>query len=772
MAHPAADNGKELLPLRDVVICSTYLPQDVRVGQSPTTDETRLYLYQIRLADVADALGASNKLDLTGEYVAKERPDIVVLSPSWIDAVREAWMDGNEVDVEGLERMHRCPAFFGLKISITGYPDIVDRDRISGMIEHEGAEYHGDLTKQVTHLLVANTGSAKYKAAKEWGLHTVSMKWLEDSMQRKMALDPIYYDPTMYEQDQGNGAYRKEAVPRTSLGKRLRNEGPSTSGANENGKRKLRRHASKRLVDHSQEMWQDISAVETSIVAPSETDQWTAGDEDSQLALGRSFSRPQVRKSLDAAQSPAVTLPPQPDGLFSGWRIVMQGFEKEKANRLTQYLLPNGARVVKRLEDLESHEDDEHFSKRCILVPHQQPFQHVHITKSLSGTVTATEWWVERCIHHKQIVDPEQDILSQPLWDLEILGFSKLTVSTTGFSGVDYRQVAEAIKLAGATYQEQLLPTISVLVSGSPTVKKEKAYYASKHKIPVVTAEWLWTCLKSRRKTSFDRFKIELPHFDPSNGMKPSAPSPAPSDPLKKSSSSGTGKDGSAPSRLSNTRKRHATPSLTLQAHRSDPMPSKSAGPFVHEDDDDDENDIPAKGAGVQASEEKMKMEELPDRSAPLRSISSNASSIKAPSGEKPRETQENKPYVADKDIQPNPLDEELHVSAETENHPEPPNQPPARAHADLTADLASLVEQQQRRTTSSEHHNPAQRLKHRKLGRAASGSSFGNRTGSNVTNVEASHGEASLSESSEGMAAAGSFTVEPEGLPSTQIGR
>ena len=121
------------------------------------------------------------------------------------------------------------------------------------------------------------------------------------------------------------------------------------------------------------------------------------------------------------------------------------------------------------------------------------------------------------------------------------MGFSKLTISTTGFSGVDYRQVAESIKLTGATYQEQLTPTISVLISGTPTVKKEKAYYAAKHQIPVVTADWLWTCLKSKRKTTMDRFKIELPKYDPNNatGSSSAVPSPAPSETSKKSAETG-----------------------------------------------------------------------------------------------------------------------------------------------------------------------------------------------------------------------------------------
>jgi len=499
-------------------------------------------------------MGAKHALDLTGEvthlivgdsdtpkykYVAKERPDIIVLENAWIDAVREAWIDGGDVDVQGLERIHRCPTFAGLKICITGIPDQAQRNHLSSTIEHEGAEYHGDLTKQVTHLIVAQPGSAKYKAAQDWRIHTVSMKWLEDSVARGMALDPKYYDPTMPYQEQGKGAYRKEAGSRTSLGKRLRNEESQTSAASAGSKRKLRRHASRRLEDHSQDMWQDISAADATTAAPSEvTDQWTAGDEDSQLTVGRTVAQPQVKQSFDVRQEHTAAVASRPEGLFSGWCIATEGFDKEKTKRLAQYLEPNGALIVKGIQDLDLM--GEQNGRCCLLVPHAQTDPKAHVLHPVSGNVIATEWWVERCIHYKQVLDPEQDVLSRPLFN--ILGFSKLTISTTGFSGVDYRQVAEAVKLAGATYQEQLTPTISVLISGTPTVKKEKAYYAAKHQISVVTAEWLWTCLGTKRKTSTDRFKIELPIYEPNNAARSgsAAPSPAPSETSKRTAEAGS----------------------------------------------------------------------------------------------------------------------------------------------------------------------------------------------------------------------------------------
>lgn len=227
-------------------------------------------------------------------------------------------------------------------------------------------------------------------------------------------------------------------------------------------------------------------------------------------------------------------------------------------------------------------------------------------------------------------------------------------------------------------------------------------------------------------------------------------------------------KDNTGPQRLSNTRNRHVTPSLPLQPHRAEPKQSKPAGPFVHEDEEDEgEKDGPADQTEGRPSREQAK--ELPNRSAPLRSISSNASSHKPSSSDKAGHMQDNDPDVADEHLN----DEKSPATAANENDHSPPDQPPPRAHADLTANLASLVEQQQRRATSSEHHHPAQRLKDRKLGRAASGSSFGNRTatGSTITNPDSGVNEASFSESSEGVPGARAFTSGPEGLPSTQIG-
>lgn len=83
-------------------------------------------------------MGAVHKLDLTSDvthllvgatntpkymFVAKMRPDVKCLLPTWIDAVRRSWMGGGETDVEELEIAHRLPTFEGLNICVTGFDD-------------------------------------------------------------------------------------------------------------------------------------------------------------------------------------------------------------------------------------------------------------------------------------------------------------------------------------------------------------------------------------------------------------------------------------------------------------------------------------------------------------------------------------------------------------------------------------------------------------------------------------------------------------------------
>jgi DNA replication regulator DPB11 len=90
------------------------------------------------MAEAATQMGAEHKLDLTSDvthlivgdsntlkykYVAREREDVKVLQLAWVEAVRQAWMQGDEFSLEALEEKYRLPTFAGLKICVTGFED-------------------------------------------------------------------------------------------------------------------------------------------------------------------------------------------------------------------------------------------------------------------------------------------------------------------------------------------------------------------------------------------------------------------------------------------------------------------------------------------------------------------------------------------------------------------------------------------------------------------------------------------------------------------------
>lgn len=495
-----------------------------------------MMLLQTKLSDAATEMGAVHKLDLTSDvthllvgnvrtpkykYVAKERPDMKVLSKEWLEAVREAWVNGEEVDVAALEMEYKLPPFYGLKICVTGFDDYQERLWISGTAEANGASYHGDLTKDVTHLIAAVPDGKKYLAARDWKLTIVSKKWFEESLERGMALDESLYDPVRPIEEQGRNAFRLR--PRSPVNKRVRES--EAVPAPEPSKKKLRRSASSRLESQSQDMWQDISTHSVA-VDNTEADQWT---EAHGVVNNEEAEQGPQRRTL--SPSVAAPLPDQPEGMFSGLYILIHGFDAARRARLEQFLEPNGAVIVSTVEELEDASRNAFFRDRHLLVPHGKPATKLELPEVPDTTVMVTEWWVERCVHYKRCMETREDVLSQPLWFNKPAGFQDTFISTTGFAGVDLRQVAEAVKLIGATYQEKILPSSTVLVCATNAVRKEKAFYAQKHRIPIVSAAWLWKCFRDGRLAATAEFRIPMAKLDPQEvGADGFVNSPAPSD--------------------------------------------------------------------------------------------------------------------------------------------------------------------------------------------------------------------------------------------------
>lgn len=97
------------------------------------------------MATIAGEMGATHKYDLTSDvthllvgeintpkykFVARERPDVTVLRPEWVQAVRESWMQGGDTNIRALEERYKLPVFEGLSICITGFEDSELKDSL------------------------------------------------------------------------------------------------------------------------------------------------------------------------------------------------------------------------------------------------------------------------------------------------------------------------------------------------------------------------------------------------------------------------------------------------------------------------------------------------------------------------------------------------------------------------------------------------------------------------------------------------------------------
>ena len=120
-------------------------------------------------------------------------------------------------------------------------------------VSANGGEYRGDLTKEVTHLIAYTAEGKKYQYATQWEVKVVGLRWLEDSLDRRMILEENLYHPTIPKDKQGAGAWNRQATADVRFGKRAR-EAESLA----NVPRKLRRTTSARLGSQSESLWGEI----------------------------------------------------------------------------------------------------------------------------------------------------------------------------------------------------------------------------------------------------------------------------------------------------------------------------------------------------------------------------------------------------------------------------------------------------------------------------------------------------------------------------------
>ncbi|KAH8725804.1 hypothetical protein GQ44DRAFT_739308 [Phaeosphaeriaceae sp. PMI808] len=450
------------LPLSGAILCCTSIAPEQRA----------------QLATIGSQMGATIKLDLTSDvthlvvgsidsakyrYVAKCREDVKVLSPTWLQALRDIWMEGDDdMDVASLEEEHRLPTFFGLKICLTGFDNPEQRRYIQETADANGAEYHGDLTKAVTHLIAAAPSGKKYEHALNWRMKIVSLEWFDQSRERGMVLDEALYNPTMPAQERGQGAWDRREFPSPAPGKRSREAEPSQ--ALNPFRRKLRRSASTKMGTQSEALWAGITAASLER-QQDENDDWT---EDS-------IPKQHAPHDHTSTTHPEDRLPSGPDHAHD----------------------PRQPPVLPHHSTISD-------------VPHDTKVDLTTIPERAGSLLTiVTNWWVERCLYGKRLVDPADDILSRPFDNHSITGFSGLIINSTAFVGIELLHVTKVVASMGATYDEQLSAKTSVLVCKNREPNEQKLKFATDRHIPAVHATWLWECLRTGQIQPYGKYQLQ-----------------------------------------------------------------------------------------------------------------------------------------------------------------------------------------------------------------------------------------------------------------------
>ncbi|KAB5559544.1 BRCT domain-containing protein [Coniochaeta sp. 2T2.1] len=513
-ASAGADLFDSSLPFKGVVVCCTSIPPEQR----------------IEIAQKAAELGGLHKYDLTpdvthlivGEYdtpkyrhVARERPDIQCMAAGWIEAVRDLWVQDAEIDFASLENAWKLKTFETrggslqdaesatpgrLLCCLTGFEDGDMRQEMIELITANGADYTGDLTRKVTHLIVNKPEGKKYAAAKSWSVQTVAVEWLYDSVKRGMILDEKCYDPVLPKEERGKGAWIKKTVEKVALGKRFRD---TAAAAEEGGKRKLRKTASMKLSSQRDNMWGDILGK-----PPSVEPQTRPEEEPTQLNPRGSFTtlnQSAGQNSFDTQGSKLASFGAMEEvAVFASCCFYVHGFSPRKAEIVVNYISSLGGLICPSLDDVASNSGAQMLHRFMIVPQDALPDSYPSPPENIQ---VITEFFVEKCMHKKQFFDPASHVIGRPFPVYPIPGFDGLSISTAGFTGVDLNHMDRAIRQLGARYDERFKAQTSLLVCNSlSSVRKQKLDLALAWRVPVVSANWLWTCISDGKKVPIKRF--------------------------------------------------------------------------------------------------------------------------------------------------------------------------------------------------------------------------------------------------------------------------
>ncbi|KAF3903500.1 hypothetical protein ABW20_dc0109589 [Dactylellina cionopaga] len=497
-------------PFRGLVLCCTSVSHDIRAEITKRATDLGAAWKQDLTSD-ATHLIVGDVTTLKYKYVAKQRPDVKPMQVSFIDKAHEAWVAGDRIAIDQLEADHTLPPFTGLRICLTNINEEQERHIIQKNAEKHGAIYHGDLTKQVTHLVASRPDGKKYTFAKQWGIKIVCLEWFYQSLERGMALDEAYFSFDLPAEERGQGAWIRPTIGKRKLSER---EGPKGDGRTKSdpARRKIKRAASDRLSSGSETLWGDIMG-QVKAPKPERPSEW--GSDAPQRSRSKNGSSapdgeldvPYV--NVRASMSVSDFQPEQPKKMFHDRGFHVHGFTTEKENTIRDIIRSFDGNTYSDLHELFQAPA----SRYIIIVPDTFVQDNCPTVSDASRAVqNVTFWWLERCLHEDKFIEPDEYPLGRPMKRHNIPGFEKMTISVTRFDGVDYLHYTKAIGKLGAEFCEKVFKSRTLLLVNSEdrSGQRDKTNAAEAWRIPMVSQEWLLECITEGELLPYQKYILNM----------------------------------------------------------------------------------------------------------------------------------------------------------------------------------------------------------------------------------------------------------------------
>lgn len=454
----------------------------------------------------------------------------------WVDAVRSLWVQDEPIDFPALEKKWLLKPFetgggalvddgqigptTKLLCCLSGFEDREythpyspchpsdpaltsvfhlsdeERSQIVDTIKTNGGNYTGSLDRTVTHLIVYEPAGKKYMAAKRWGTHVVALPWVRDTIERGMILDEAFYDPLLPKDDIGKGAWtRRELRPRSRT-KRQRDPAANVH----NARRKLRKTASMKLNSQRDNMWGEILGQQPSAdrAASYRTGEPTQPPANDSMLRPTSESVPYLSNITHPLTSPGTS----EDSLFTSCHFSIFNFQSDQVAVLAEYISSRGGKIS---QDPSLNMSQGAAARQFIIVPQTfKPCSHPPVP---DGVEIVTEFFIERCVHGKRLLSPQDHVFGRPFPVFPIEGFHELSISTSGFVDLDLNQVERTVRQIGARYEERFNRQCTMLICDSlASVRKAKLDLAVIWNVPVLKSEWLWQCVSQGKKLAINDF--------------------------------------------------------------------------------------------------------------------------------------------------------------------------------------------------------------------------------------------------------------------------